>query len=86
MQELVCNLSSDGLKLDIIGLTYIFIIRDSQQYNANGYHSLFFDIILQNYELVELGYILTKVLYTLNANISLYLLLMFLNLHFFILS
>ena len=40
LQEIFCNLSSDGLKLDKIGLTEIFRIRDSQQYNINGYHSL----------------------------------------------
>ena len=48
LQELFCNLSSDDLKLDIIGLTEIFRIRDSQQYNINGYHSLLFNTRLQN--------------------------------------
>ena len=28
LQELFCNLSSDGLKLDIIGFTEVFRIRD----------------------------------------------------------
>ena len=48
VQELFCNLSSGGLKLDMIALTEIFRIRDSQQYNINGYHSLLFNTRLQN--------------------------------------
>ena len=74
LQELFCNLSSDGLKLDIIGLTEIFRIRDSQQYNTNGYHSLLFNTRLQNDDgHGGVGiYILTKTLHTLNAKISPY--------------
>ena len=48
VQELFCNLSSGNLKLDMIALTEIFTIRDSQQYNRNGYHSLLFNTRLQN--------------------------------------
>ena len=48
MQNLFCNLSSDDLKFDIIGLTEIFRIRDYQQYSINGYHSLLFNTRLQN--------------------------------------
>ena len=32
----------------MIALTEIFRIRDSQQYNINGYHSLLFNTRLQN--------------------------------------
>ena len=48
VQELFCNLSSGGLKLDMIALTEIFRIRDSQQYNINGYLILLFNTRLQN--------------------------------------
>ena len=46
VQELFCNLG--GLKFDMITLTEIFRIRNSQQYNINGYHSLLFNTRLQN--------------------------------------
>ena len=48
VKEVFCNLSSGGLELDIIALTEIFRIRDSQQYNIHGYHSLLFNTRLQN--------------------------------------
>ena len=47
-KELLLNLSSNGLKLDIIGLTEIFRIRNSQQYKINGYRNLLFNTRLEN--------------------------------------
>ena len=87
LQELFCNLSSAGLKFDMIALTKIFRIQDSQQYTINGYHSLLFNTILQNDDGhggigIYIHTVLTMALHTLNGKISLYLFPTFLNLYF----
>ena len=40
IQELLFNMSSNGITLDLISLTDVFKIQDILQYNINGYHSL----------------------------------------------
>ena len=74
LPEVFCNLSSDCHKLDIIDLTEIFRIRDSQQYNINWYQCLLFNTRMQNddgHGGVDMPHgLLTKTLHTLNAKIS----------------
>ena len=47
-QELLFNMSSNGLILDFIGITEVFKIQDVLHYKINGYHNLLFNTITMN--------------------------------------